>query len=115
MLIRRFIKLTLVVLLSVGLGLSVTQSDAQPFAGTGHATLLAAPDPGDCGGCRECVKPCVAAIACGAACASLVLTSDVRSAVSPFYSQRVAPRPDRQLFSAELRIPTPPPRLSHFI
>jgi len=115
MLIGRIIKLTLVVLLAIGLGAGARLGDAQPFAGTDQATLSAAPSPGDCGPCQGCAKPCVTSIMCGAVCTSLGLASTVQGVAFHAYLRRLAPEPDLQPSSADLRTPTPPPRLSRFV
>jgi len=113
MVVGRIIKLTLVALLAIGLGGGVTLGDAQPFAGTAQATLSAAPNSGDCTLCKDCAKPCVASMTCSAACISSGLAS--ASQIAALHANRSSPalKPDWQLSSAELRTPTPPPRLTH--
>jgi hypothetical protein len=113
MLIGKLMRLTLVALLAIGLGAGATLGDA-PFSGTGQATLSAAPSPGDCSPCGDCGKPCVTSIMCGAACISLGLPSTVQRVAFFAHLRRLAPEPDWQLPSADLRTPTPPPRLSRF-
>jgi hypothetical protein len=115
MFIGRTIRLILVALLAIGLGEGVTLGGAQPFAGTGQAALSAPPNPGDCGPCQGCAKPCVTPIMCGAVCFSLGLASTLQGVAFHAHLRRLAPEPDWQLPSADLRIPTPPPRLSRFV
>jgi hypothetical protein len=115
MFIGQIIRLILVALLAIALGGGVTLGDAQPFAGTGQAALSAAPSPGDCSPCGDCAKPCVTSIMCGAACISLGLASTVQRVAFLDHLRRLAPEPDWQLSSAELRTPTPPPRFSRSV
>jgi hypothetical protein len=98
------------------LGVGPIQGDMQAFAGTGQIAFSASPHSGDCDSdsCGDCAKPCIAPGMCGPACVSLGLASNVQGVTLYFYSHRVAPRPGWQLSSAELRTPTPPPRLSHY-
>jgi hypothetical protein len=112
MLIGRIIRLTLVILLAVGLGAGVTLSGTQPFAGTAQATLSAAPTSGDCSLCEECATPCVASIMCGTACISLGLASTQRVALHASLG-RLTANPGWQLSSVELRTPAPPPKPIH--
>lgn len=111
----RFIKLTLVVLLAIGLGVNVTPGHTLPFAGTGQVAFSAASSSGDCHACGDCAQPCVTMAACGAACVSSSVMPHLQRVVSRGHSHRFVPQPDWQLSSAELRTPTPPPRLSHSI
>jgi hypothetical protein len=112
MLIGRIIRLTLVILLAVGLGAGVTLSGTQPFAGTAQATLSAAPTSGDCSLCEDCATPCVASIMCGTACISLGLASTQRVALHASLG-RLTANPGWQLSSVELRTPAPPPKPIH--
>jgi hypothetical protein len=113
MLVGRVTKLILVALLAIGLGGGVSVSDTQPFAGTSQATLSAAPNSGDCAACKDCAKPCVASITCGAACVSSSLVS--ASQIAALRANRLSPtsKPGWQLSTAELRTRTPPPKLIH--
>lgn len=111
MLIKRIISLAFVALLAVGLGASVTRSDAQPFAGMAQANLSATPSP-DCSLCKDCERPCARSIGCGAQCVSPTLTSAIQVGALHAYRSRLSPRPDWQLASADLLTPTPPPKLS---
>ena len=113
MLVGRIIKFALVVLLAVGLGMGVSVGDTQPLAGTSQATLLAAPNSGDCAACKDCAKPCVASITCGAACVSSNLVSASQIAALRANRSSVASKPGWQLSTAELRTRTPPPKLIH--
>ena len=115
MLIGRFIMLTLVVLLGVGSGISLTQGDLQPFAGPGEAGLSAASSPGDCDACKDCAEPCTVQTICTTACVSLALAPLTQHAATLDYHRLLAPDPDWQLPSAHLRTPTPPPRPSHIV
>jgi hypothetical protein len=111
MLVGRIMKLILVALLFVGLGSGV--SVMQPFAGTSQTTLSAAPESGDCAACKDCAKPCVASITCGAACVSFSFVS--AGLMAPLHASRsnLASKPGWQLSTAELRTRTPPPKLIH--
>jgi hypothetical protein len=113
MLIGRIIKLALVALLTVGLSAGVGVGDAKPFAGTSQATLSAAPNSGDCAACKDCAKPCVASMICGAACISSGLASAVKVAAVRADQSSPTSNPGWQLSSADLRTPTPPPKLIH--
>ena len=114
MMFRRIIKLALVALLTVGLGVGVGMG-VQPYAGTAHLILSAAPDSGDCGLCQDCAKRCVTSMTCGAACISSGLVSAIQVSAVFADRSRPAPKPDWQTSSADLLTPTPPPRLFHFI
>jgi hypothetical protein len=113
MLVGRIIKFALVILLAVGLGMGVSVGDTQPLAGTSQATLWAAPNSGDCAACKDCAKPCVASMICGAACISSGLASAVKVAAVRADRSSPASKPGWQLSSADLRTPTPPPKLVH--
>jgi len=114
MLIGKLIKLTLVALLAIGLGAGIASGAAQPFAGTAQATLLAAPNSGNCSLCDDCATPCVASIMCVTACISLGLASTQGVALHASLG-RLTANPGWQLSSAELRTPAPPPRLIRFV
>lgn len=111
MLFGRIIKLALVALLILGLGTGAGLG-VQPYALTAHLILSAAPDSGDCGLCQDCAKPCVNSMICGTACITSGLVSTTQ--VSAVRAGRTGPTPktDWQLSSADLRTPTPPPRLT---
>jgi hypothetical protein len=112
MLVGRITKLILVALLIVGLGAGVGVG-VQPFAGTAHRILSIGPDSGDCGLCQDCAKRCVTSRTCGAQCISSGLFSATQGSAVLADQTKLAPRLDWQLSSAELRTPTPPPRLIH--
>ena len=113
MLIGRIIRLAFVILLAVGLGAGVTLGGAQPSAGTAQATLSATPNPSDCRLCEDCATPCVASTMCGATCITLGLASTVQRVALHANLGRLTANPGWRLSSAELRTPTPPPRLIH--
>jgi hypothetical protein len=113
--VGRILRLVLVAVLAIGLGGGVTLGNSQPFAGTAHLTLSAAPGLGNCSPCEDCAKPCLTSIMCGAACISLGLPSAVQRVAFIAHLRRLAAEPDWQLSSAELRTPTPPPRFSRSV
>ena len=112
MLIGRIIRLTLVILLAVGLGAGVTQSGTHLSAGTAQATLSAAPNSDNCNMCEDCTTPCVASIMCGTACISLGLASTQGVALHASLGQ-LTTNPGWQLSTAELLTRTPPPKRIH--
>src|SRR5262245_50821643 len=110
MLVARFAKITLVIVLALASIAGATGGDAQFLAGTDKIAHSAAPNLDGCGPCEECAQPCRKLVVCGAACStSLGLMPDGQIDLS-HYSPRVAARPNWQVHSAELRTPTPPPR-----
>ena len=111
MLAGRIIRLTLTALLALGLGAGASMGDTQAFAAMGQAALSAAPSSGDCPLCNDCAKPCARSMTCSTGCVSPGLTSAFLVLALHAYRTRLAPRPDLQSSSADLRTPTPPPKL----
>lgn len=115
MLIRRTIELSLVALLIAALGAimalgSATSAREQGFVVMAQAALTATPSS-DCGQCEECAEPCTVSITCSAACISGLVPAASGPGLTGLRRQlRVAP--GWQVSSADLRTPTPPPRLS---
>ena len=114
MLLGRIIRLSLVVLLSLGLGAG-TGHHAQAFAAVGKAALSATLSAGHCNQCEDCAKPCVATTMCGTACISLGIASGVEGVTSHTSLSRFGRHSDRPFSSAELLTPTPPPRFNHLV
>jgi hypothetical protein len=113
MLVERIIRLTLVVLLSLGLGAGAGLHYVPIMAGAGQATLSATPS--DCSKCEDCAKPCVAPTMCRTACISFCLASTIQGVTQHTLPRRLARYSDWPFSSADLRIPTPPPRLNHLV
>jgi hypothetical protein len=91
---------------------SATRAD-QGFAGIAQTALTATPSA-DCSQCDDCAEPCTASIACSAACISGLAPSASGLALND-HRRQVTIHPGWQRSSAELRTPTPPPRLSHSV
>jgi hypothetical protein len=111
MFVKRLI--TLMALLSFALGTSAALGAEQHFTGAGQTTLSAAPSPGDCNACQDCAKPCVTAIACSTSCVPTGAGFVIQASAMYAGQGRFAAKPEWQASSAELRTPTPPPKLSH--
>src|SRR5262245_19104540 len=114
MLVAQNAKIALVIVLALVSIAGATGGDARLVAGTDKITLWAAPNPVGCAPCEECAPPCRPSVVCGAVCTSLGLLPEGQITLS-HYSLRIAVRPNWQVRSAELRIPTPPPRPSHSV
>lgn len=110
----RITKLTLMLLLVVGLGASLAMSDGRLSAPMAHATLSAGPGPNDCNPCGNCDRPCMVHAVCSTPCIPLGLFT-ARPQVTSHQADRLIPEASWSLSSVALRIPTPPPRLSHFV
>jgi hypothetical protein len=114
MLIGRLSKLTIMVLLVVGLGASLPTGDGQLSAPTAQASLSVSPGPSHCGHCGGCDRPCDVQANCGTPCVpSGLLATDAQ--MTTHHADRLVLAPSWHLSSVALRTPTPPPRSILFV